>query len=573
MLLKGAEIFVKALKEHGVDTIFGYPGGMVLPIYDELINNDDIRHILVRQESGAAHGAEGYARTTGKVGVLVVTSGPGATNTVTGLTDAMLDSVPIICFSGQVPSSLIGNDAFQEADMVGITRPCTKHSWLVKDTKDLARIIHEAFYIATTGRPGPVLVDMPKDILTGSAEYVSKDEIVHKTYHPVIMPKEEKIKKALQLIKEAKAPILYCGGGVLNSVEFHGGKENSTVDAVRLLKEFVEQTNMPVTTTLPALGCFDEEDPHFIGMPGMHGTYEANMAMHGCDLMICLGARFDDRVTSNVKGFSPNSVKIHIDIDRSSINKNVVVDLGIVSDAGEALKALMNEKIEVNDYSEWWAKIKTWQSMKCLHYLPSEETIKPQLAVEILSELTKDRDAYIATEVGQHQMWVAQYYKFKKPMHFMTSGGLGTMGYGLPAAIGCLASDKNRLTVLVAGDGSIQMNIQEFGTIMQYGLPLKIMILNNHYLGMVKQHQDLFYGRRHAESAMECQPDLMKIAEAYNMKAFHVEKPGELKNVMKAWLETDTAAILNIAVDREEHVYPMIPSGKAHNTMLLGGLK
>jgi acetolactate synthase-1/2/3 large subunit len=571
MRLRGAEIFIKALKDQGVDTIFGYPGAAVLPIYDELLKDDELEHILVRQESGAVHAAEGYARSTGKAGVLLVTSGPGATNIVTGVTDAMMDSVPIICFTGQVPSTSIGNDAFQEADMVGITRPSTKHSWLVKDVNNLARVIHEAFYIATTGRPGPILIDIPKDVLTATAEYTPPTNIKHKTYNPQIMPEQDKIKQAIEMIKEAESPILYCGGGVLNSYSFKGGMKDSETDSFELLKKFVKKTDMPVTLTLPALGCFDGEDEHFLGMPGMHGTYEANMAMHGCDLMICLGARFDDRVTSSLKGFSPNSKKIHIDIDKSSINKNVMVDLGIIGDAGEFLKAILKEGVKTKDYSNWWNRIKTWRSMNCLKYEKSDKIIKPQEAIETLYELTKDSDTYIATEVGQHQMWTAQYYKFRKPMRFMTSCGLGTMGYGLPSAIGTLLADRDRNVVLIAGDSSFQMNIQELGTILQEQIPLKMMVLNNHFMGMVKQHQDLFYDRKYSGTVMEAQPDLAKIADAYGIKSFDVSDPAKLEETMKEWLEYDGAALFNVIVDKEEHVYPMIPAGQSHNTMLIGG--
>jgi acetolactate synthase-1/2/3 large subunit len=565
--LSGAEIVIKALVDQGVDVVFGYPGGAVLPIYDALYKQNALRHILVRHEQGAVHAAEGYARSTGQVGVVLVTSGPGATNAVTGLTDALMDSVPVVCLTGQVPTHLIGNDAFQEADTTGITRPCTKHNYLVKDVAELARLLHEAFYVAKSGRPGPVVVDLPKDVLFATGAYSGPDAVRHKTYRPQLIPDRAQIRAAAEMLAAARRPLFYGGGGLINS-----GRE-----ACAGFAELVCRTDAPCTLTLMGLGAIPADDPHFLGMVGMHGTYEANLAMHDCDLMIAVGARFDDRVTGRLSAFSPGSKKIHIDIDPSSINKNVHVDLAIVGDAGEALKALLAEwpKAPVGApaaaRAEWWQRIESWRQRDCLRYdRGRRDLIKPQLALERLQALTRERDLYITTEVGQHQMWAAQFLKFDRPRHWMTSGGLGTMGYGLPAAIGVQIAHPEALVIDVAGEASILMNIQEMSTVAQYRLPVKVFILNNQYMGMVRQWQELLHGGRYSESYTAALPDFVKLAEAFGAAGRRVEKPVELDDAILWMLRSKGAAILDVAVDPAENCFPMIPSGAAHNEMLLG---
>ena len=566
-LMTGSEIILKALEDQGVDVIFGYPGGAVLPLYDALYSQDKIRHILVRQEGGAGHAAEGYARSTGKVGVLLVTSGPGATNAVTALTDALMDSIPIVCLTGQVPTHLIGNDAFQEADTTGITRSCTKHNYLVKNVADLARIVHEAFHVARSGRPGPVLIDLPKDVLIAKGPYLPPSRAKHRSYQPRVKGDLDKIKEAVALMASAKRPVFYCGGGVINS-----GPQAS-----KLLTELVRLSGFPCTLTLMGLGAFPASDKQFLGMLGMHGTYEANLAMHDCDVMIAVGSRFDDRITGRLDAFSPGSKKIQIDIDPSSINKNVAVDIGIVGDVGHVLEDMIKiwkstqAKPDKAALTAWWKQIDEWRSRDCLRYKQSGDVIKPQYAIQRLYELTKDRkEIFITTEVGQHQMWAAQFFKFDKPNHWMTSGGLGTMGYGLPAAMGVQVAHPDALVVDIAGESSIMMNIQEMSTINQYRLPVKVFILNNLYMGMVRQWQELLYDSRYSEVYMDSLPDFVKLAEAFGAVGLRAEKAGDLDDTIKAMLASDKAVIADIRVDPTENCFPMITSGSAHNEMLLG---
>lgn len=566
--LSGSDIVIQSLVDAGVDTVFGYPGGAVLPIYDALFKQNRLKHVLVRQEGGAVHMAEGYARSTGKLGVVLVTSGPGATNAVTGLTDALMDSVPVLCLTGQVPTHLIGNDAFQEADTTGITRPCTKHNYLVKDVKDLGQVMREAMYVARSGRPGPVVIDLPKDVLINETMYEAgkKQPAKHKTYRPQIKGDSSKIREAVELIAKAKRPLFYCGGGVINS-----GPRGS-----KLLTEFVRMTGYPITLTLMGLGAFPATDKKFLGMVGMHGTYESNLAMHDCDVMINIGARFDDRVTGLISEFSPGSKKIHVDIDPSSINKNVAVDVPIVGDCAAVLAEMIKVWKEIKPRKDtkalnsWWNQIEKWRSRNCLAYKQSKEVIKPQYALERLQALTKDRDTFITTEVGQHQMWAAQYMKFNQPNHWMTSGGLGTMGYGFPAAIGVQLAHPKATVIDVAGEASFQMNIQEMSTAIQYRLPVKVFILNNEYMGMVRQWQELLYGGRYSESYTASLPDFVKLAESYGAVGLRATKPSEVDDVIKEMLNNDQFTIADIAIDKGENCFPMIPSGAPHNEMLLG---
>ena len=561
--LTGAEVILRALKDHSVDHIFGYPGGAVLPLYDELFkSNDAPKHILVRHEQGAAHAAEGYARSTGKPGVLLVTSGPGATNAVTGLTDAMMDSIPLVCISGQVPTHLIGTDAFQEADTVGITRACTKHNWLVKDPNDLAKVIHEAFHVATSGRPGPVVVDIPKDIQFADAKYYPPIEFKNENYKPQLKPDMRFIDEAIELMANSKKPVFYTGGGVINS-----GPEAS-----HLLKELALLTGFPVTSTLMGLGAFPSEESNWLGMLGMHGTYEANLAMNECDLLINIGARFDDRVTGRLDAFSPNSKKIHVDIDPSSINKTVPIDVPVLGDCAYALEGLLlkwKSKGHKVNLDNWYKKINDWRKKDSLSYKNSSDSIKPQFAIERLYELTKEKDTFITTEVGQHQMWAAQYYKFNKPNRWMTSGGLGTMGYGLPAAIGVQAAHPESLVIDIAGEASVLMNMQEMSTAVQHKLPIKIFIINNQYMGMVRQWQELLHGGRYSHSYTESLPDFVKLAEAYGCLGVRASSPEELDKKIEEMLNYDGPVIFDCVVDQDENCYPMIPSGAAHNEMLL----
>jgi len=570
-LMTGAAMVFKALEDQGVSHIFGYPGGAVLPIYDELKNNKKIKHILVRHEQGAGHAAEGYARSTGKAGVILVTSGPGATNTVTALTDALMDSVPLVCITGQVPTHLIGTDAFQECDTTGITRPCTKHNWLVKDINKLSTILHKAFEVATSGRPGPVLIDIPKDIQFKKGKYIKPKKLKDKNNKTGVKINGEdiNIEKAIDLIKKSSKPMVYTGGGVINS----GPK------ATELLREFISLTGFPITSTLLGLGAFPGNDNHFLGMLGMHGTYEANNAMHDCDLMINIGARFDDRITGKIDEFSPNSKKIHIDIDPSSINKNVEVDLAIVGDVKLVLdRMILTIKkrypnfIDSNKQSTslWWKQIEIWRKKNSLGFLNNKDVIKPQYAIQRLYELTKTQDAFITTEVGQHQMWAAQHYKFNKPNRWMTSGGLGTMGYGLPAAIGVQVANPGKLVIDIAGEASVLMTMQEMSTAVQYKLPIKIFIINNQYMGMVRQWQELLHEKNYSESYTEALPDFVKLAEAYGCVGIRANKPDELDKKIEEMLSVNKPVIFDCVVDKEENCYPMIPSGKPHNQMLLG---
>jgi len=564
--MTGAEMVIQALNDQGVDHIFGYPGGAVLPIYDALFQQNKLQHILVRHEQGAVHAAEGYSRSSGKVGAVLVTSGPGATNAVTGLTDALMDSIPIVVITGQVPTHLIGNDAFQECDTVGITRPCTKHNYLVKDVNDLSRILHEAFYVAATGRPGPVVVDIPKDIQFAKGKYVGPTNIKHKTYNPRVKGDLNKIREAVELMRHAKRPLFYTGGGVINS-----GTEASA-----LLRELVKITGFPITSTLMGLGAFPAANPQWLGMLGMHGTFEANWAMHDCDVMICVGARFDDRITGRLDAFSPGSKKIHIDIDPSSINKNVRVDIGIVGDCAHVLEDMLRLWREgqvtpdKKALAAWWKQIDEWRGKKSLAFRNSKEIIKPQYAIQRLYELTKGKDTYITTEVGQHQMWAAQHYHFEEPRRWMTSGGLGTMGYGLPAAIGVQMKHPKALVIDIAGEASILMNMQELSTAVQYELPVKVFILNNQYMGMVRQWQELLHEKRYAHSYTEALPDFVKLAEAYRAVGIRCEKPGDLDGAIKEMIDVKRPVIFDCVVDQKENCFPMIPSGRAHNEMLLG---
>ena len=559
----GADILVEALCDLGVEVIFGYPGGAVLPIYDALFRSTRIRHVLVRHEQAATHAAEGYARSTGKPGVVLVTSGPGATNAVTGITDALLDSIPMVVITGQVPTALIGSDAFQEADTVGITRHCTKHNYLVKDPALLGGVIHEAFHIATSGRPGPVVIDIPKDVQVATAPYQKPGPIQHKTYRPALKAERSEIEQAVEMLAASERPIFYTGGGIINSGPA----------ASQLLHELARITGAPVTSTLMGLGVFPASSPQFLGMLGMHGTYEANMAMNQADLIVAIGARFDDRVTGRLDAFSPNSRKVHIDIDRSSINKTVRIDLGIVADAGHAMEDMIRiwkaRQHPKPDTGEWWRRIEGWRAVQCLNFPKDDEAIMPQRAVRALWEATHARDPIITTEVGQHQMWAAQHFGFEKPNKWLTSGGLGTMGYGLPAAIGAQLGNPNALVIDIAGEASIQMNIQELATATQYRLPVKVFILNNEYMGMVRQWQELTYESRYAESYSDSLPDFVKLAEAYGWKGIRIEHPDQLAQGIADMLAHDGPVMVDCMVAKLANCFPMIPSGAAHTDMIL----
>ena len=564
--MTGAKMVVQALKDQGVDVIFGYPGGAVLPIYDEIFQQNDIQHILVRHEQGAVHAAEGYARSTGKPGVVLVTSGPGATNAVTGIVDALMDSIPLVVLSGQVPTFMIGNDAFQEADTVGITRPCTKHNWLVRDTDKLSDTIHQAFHVATSGRPGPVLVDIPKDVQFATGTYTPKLQANISHYQPRTKGDPEAIAAMVALMETAERPIFYTGGGVINS-----GPE-----ATRLVRAFVQETGFPITSTLMGLGAYPASGDKWLGMLGMHGLYEANLAMHGCDLMINIGARFDDRITGRVADFSPNSKKIHIDIDPSSINKVIRADVPIIGDVTEiltdalALWKARGSRTNTTAVAAWWKQIAQWQAVKCLSYTPDSAIIKPQYALERLEALTVGMDRYICTEVGQHQMWAAQFLGFEDPNRWMTSGGLGTMGYGMPASVGVQVAHRDALVINVAGEASWLMNMQEMGTAIQYRLPVKQFILNNERLGMVRQWQELLHGERYSHSWSEALPDFVKLAEAFGAKGIRVSDPADLDEAIREMIAYDGPVIFDCLVSKHENCFPMIPSGKPHNEMLLG---
>jgi acetolactate synthase-1/2/3 large subunit len=564
--MAGSEIIINALVDQGVEVIFGYPGGAVLPIYDELFKQNRLRHILVRHEQGAVHAAEGYARSTGKVGVVLVTSGPGATNAVTGLTDALMDSIPVVCLSGQVASRLIGSDAFQEADTTGITRACTKHNYLVKDPDRLASTLHEAFHVARSGRPGPIVVDIPKDIQLAEASYSGPTSIPHQTYNPRIKGDRKRIEEAVELMAQAKRPIFYCGGGIINS-----GPATA-----QLLTQFVQLTGFPCTLTLMGLGAYPASDPQFLGLVGMHGTYESNNAMHDCDVMIAIGSRFDDRVTGQIQAFAPGSKKIHIDIDPSSINKNIRIDVPIVGDAGHVLEDMIKLwrarqlRADPKALKSWWEQIDKWRARQSLRYEPSDKLIKPQYAIQRLVEHTRDRDLYITTEVGQHQMWAAQFCRFDKPGHWITSGGLGTMGFGLPAAVGVQVAHPDALVIDIAGEASLLMNIQELSTAVQHRLPVKVFIINNQYMGMVRQWQELLHGGRYSESYVAALPDFVKLAEAFGATGLRATKPAEVDDIIVEMLATEGPVLVDVMVDPMENCFPMIPSGAAHNEMLLG---
>ncbi|WP_353472063.1 acetolactate synthase 3 large subunit [Salipiger sp. H15] len=567
--MTGAKMVVQSLKDQGVDTVFGYPGGAVLPIYDELFQQNDIRHILVRHEQAAIHAAEGYARSTGKPGVALVTSGPGATNAVTGLTDALLDSIPIVVLSGQVPTFMIGSDAFQEADTVGITRPCTKHNWLVKETDRLSATLHQAFHVATSGRPGPVLVDIPKDVQFATGEYTPKPQAPVGHYQPQVKGDIETITQLVEAIEKAEKPIFYTGGGVINSGP----------GASQLLRELVEATGFPITSTLMGLGAYPASGKAWLGMLGMHGLYEANLAMHGCDLMINIGARFDDRITGRLDAFSPRSKKAHIDIDPSSINKVIKADIPIVGDVGHVLEDVLKvwksrgRKVNREAIAKWWQQIEEWKKVNCLTYKNSETTIKPQYALQRLEALTKGKDRYITTEVGQHQMWAAQFLGFEDPNRWMTSGGLGTMGYGFPASIGVQVAHPDALVINVAGEASWLMNMQEMGTAVQFRLPVKQFILNNERLGMVRQWQQLLHGERYSQSWSEALPDFVKLAEAFGAKGIICKDPADLDDAIMEMIEHDGPVIFDCLVEKHENCFPMIPSGEPHNKMLLGDVQ
>ena len=568
--MTGAELVIRTLVDLGVEVVFGYPGGAVLPIYDAIFKQNELRHILVRHEQGAVHAAEGYARSTGRVGTVLVTSGPGATNSVTGLTDALMDSIPIVCLTGQVPTHMIGNDAFQEADTIGITRPCTKHNYLVKEAAGLCPTIREAYYIASAGRPGPVVVDLPKDVVMAKAPYTKGpapgNGIAHRSYRPQRTPDADAIKRTVELLADARRPLFYAGGGVINAGP----------GAAKSLARLVRRTGYPITNTLMGLGCYPGNDRQFLGMLGMHGTYEANMAMAECDLMIAVGARFDDRVTGRLADFSRGSIKVQIDIDPSSINKNVPVDVAVIGDAGLALDALnagweaSGAEADAKAQAAWWKQIEAWRGRDCLRYRQSESCIKPQYALQRLHAATKGRDVYFTTEVGQHQMWAAQFLKFDEPNRWMTSGGLGTMGYGFPAAMGVQVAHPDSLVIDVAGEASLLMVIQELSTMVQYRLPVKTFVLNNEYMGMVRQWQEFFHGGRYAESYMDSLPDFVKLAEAFGATGLRARRPEEVDGVIAAMIETPGPVIADIHIDKEENVYPMIPAGAAHYEMTLG---
>ncbi|WP_417242513.1 acetolactate synthase 3 large subunit [Celeribacter sp.] len=562
--MTGAQMIVQALKDQGVDTIFGYPGGAVLPIYDAIFQQNDIKHVLVRHEQAAVHAAEGYARSTGRPGVALVTSGPGATNAVTGLTDALLDSIPIVVLSGQVPTFMIGTDGFQEADTVGITRPCTKHNWLVKDTEKLAETLHQAFHVATTGRPGPVLVDLPKDVQFAEGEYTGPAKVNISHYQPTVKASIEDITDVVAMIEKAERPVFYTGGGVINSGPA----------ASQLLRELVAATGFPITSTLMGLGAYPASGEHWLGMLGMHGLYEANMAMHGCDLMINIGARFDDRITGRIQDFSPNSKKIHIDIDPSSINKVIRVDKPVIGDVAHVLEDILkvwkSRGRKTANIDAWVDQIAQWRAVECLSYKNSATVIKPQYALQRFEALTKGMDRYVTTEVGQHQMWAAQFLGFEDPNRWMTSGGLGTMGYGFPASIGVQMAHPDALVVNVAGEASWLMNMQEMGTAMQYGAPVKQFILNNERLGMVRQWQQLLHGERYSSSWSESLPDFVKLAEAFGAKGIRCSDPADLDDAIMEMINYDGPVIFDCLVEKHENCFPMIPSGKPHNEMLLG---